>query len=590
MIHLIIYLFDYLIIMIKVGPSFSENVYTAKAKGRKGLDTFTLRPSLLLGILIITLGIIIGRVFFLQIVNGANYRQLSDVNRSRTLTLPAPRGIFTDRNGIALVANVPATTSAQASYIDKRSIPLLREYPYGNDFAHVIGYVGPISPTDMANPQYTGDSASEEIGKAGLEQYYEQELRGVDGRELIEVNAQGNFVKVLGVADPIPGQTLRTTLDLKLQEAAVSAMQWVAKGALVISDPQGGILAMVSKPDFDPNLFSIGHQLPGATASAYTNVGQIVTDNQGQPLLNRVIAGEYPPGSTFKIIVAAAALEEKLIDANFVIEDTGILQLGGFSFSNWYWTDDGKTDGLVNVVKAIQRSNDIFFYKVGSLVGVDKITQWAKKFGLGAPTGIDLYGEAAGFLPTKEWKQETLHQDWYTGDDYHYGIGQGFLLTTPLQVNLWTQAIANNGTIYQPHLLMDDKPKIIDKNFLSANTIDLIKQGMIEACSPGGVAYPLYNFGTSEQVVGGMNIDDDFYEFPASVSAKPGTVGVRLACKTGTAEHGDDSLQPHAWITVIAPAYHPQLIITILSESSGQGSDVGGPIAKKILDAWFNNQ
>ncbi len=571
---------------MKVGPSFSNNIYSPKTKSRSIESEPTQKPWLLFALLIGFLLFLSGRLFLLQIINGFSYRQLSDVNRTKTITIPAPRGIFTDRNGVPLVENIASSASLLKNQIDPSAFLAQRAYPYGSTFAHVLGYVGKISADDLNDPTYAGYTANNYVGRAGLEEYYESDLRGVDGRRLIEVNAQGNFIRVLGDADPIPGATLQTTLDLKMQQAAVAAMRDVKKGAAVVSTPQGEILAIVSKPDYDPNLFSLGHQLPGATVSAYPSVASIVRDNENQPLLDRAIAGLYPPGSTFKLIVATGALEEHLIDANFVVEDTGILTLGGFSFANWYYTQYGKVDGLVNVVKAIQRSNDIFFYKVGSMLGADRIAAWATKFHLGQKTGIDLFGEAKGLVPTKEWKQQVLHEDWYTGDDYHYGIGQGFLLVTPLQVNLYTQAIANNGTIYQPHLLLHTSPKVLATHIMQQSTIDLLRQGMIAVCSPGGVAWPLFNYSTNQQITGGLG--DDYYELPSSASAKPNSVGVRIACKTGTAEHGDTTQEPHAWITVMAPAYHPQIIITVLSESSGEGSNVAGPIAKQILDAWFN--
>ena len=291
-------------------------------------------------------------------------------------------------------------------------------------------------------------------------------------------------------------------------------------------------------------------------------------DSDNQPLLNRAIGGTYPPGSTFKLIVAAAGLEDKVIDSNFTIQDTGILSLGSFSFSNWYFTQYGRTDGEVNIVKAIQRSNDIFFYKLAGLVGVDKLSQFAEKFGLGKKLGIDLTGEQSGIVPTEEWKKQTVGENWYLGDTYHYGIGQGYLLTTPLQVNYWTQIIANGGIGYGPHLLKThlspsgENSKLKTQKFLSNETVSLIKEGMIKACSPGGVAWPLFGFKVKDKEI-------------------------KIACKTGTAQHGGEDTMPHAWITLFAPADNPEIIITVLSESSGEGSNVTAPIAKKILEEWF---
>jgi penicillin-binding protein 2 len=296
--------------------------------------------------------------------------------------------------------------------------------------------------------------------------------------------------------------------------------------------------------------------------SVYKSTSQILLDSESQPLLNRAIGGTYPPGSTFKLIVAAAGLEDKVIDKNFTIQDTGTLNLGTFSFGNWYFLQYGRTDGEVNVVKAIQRSNDIFFYKLAGMIGVDRLSQFAEKFGLGRKLGIDLMGEQSGTVPTEEWKKSVIGENWYLGDTYHYGIGQGFLLTTPLQVNAWTQAIANNGILYRPHFLLNTKETILNNKFLSSDTVSLIRQGMVEACSTGGVAWPLFDF---------------------KVKGKP----VSVACKTGTAQHGTEETMPHAWITLFAPSDNPQIIVTVLSESSGEGSNVAAPIAKKILEEWF---
>ncbi|PIZ98160.1 MAG: hypothetical protein COX78_03665, partial [Candidatus Levybacteria bacterium CG_4_10_14_0_2_um_filter_35_8] len=202
---------------------------------------------------------------------------------------------------------------------------------------------------------------------------------------------------------------------------------------------------------------------------------------------------------------------------------------------------------------------------------------------LGKPLGIDLEGEAAGTVPSPDWKEKEIGESWYLGDTYHYGIGQGFLLTTPLQVNGFTQVIANGGILYVPHLIKDQRSKIKDQNLLDRKNIDLIRQGMIEACSPGGVAWPLFDFKVknSDLKIDGKNFLED-----ASGSAK--MTKVAIACKTGTAQHGGEQTLPHAWITLFAPAYKPEIVITVLSEESGEGSNVAAPIAKKILESYFS--
>jgi penicillin-binding protein 2 len=587
----------------KPGVAFGDYIFKDSSK-RKNWDyegeSHSARNFFLPALTIFLFAIIFLRLFFLQIIQGYYYRYLSDNNRTKTVTIHAPRGIIFDRSGTPLVYNVPGfrenvngktvlipqdqALNLIAAGKNDLEVDSLRNYPYKDAFAHVLGYVGQISQDELANPLFSDYSSGDIVGQSGIEQQYEPKLRGVDGKELFEVDARGNLTRKLGQQDPIAGQNITLTLDSKLQEAVFTAMVGVKKGAAIVSTPQGEILALVSKPSFDPNMFTMGQGYKIASDSAYLTVSDVLSDSQNQPLLDRAIGGVYPPGSTFKLIVASAALKNKIIDENWQIDDTGILKVGDFSFSNWYYTDYGGTDGQVNIVKGIQRSNDIFFYKLAAKVGVDQVSATAKLFGLGQKLGIDLEGEQAGLVPTEEWKLKNIGEQWYLGDTYHYGIGQGYLLTTPLQVNAWTQAIANNGNLYRPHLLMNQPAQIISSNLLDAHSSDLIKEGMVEACSPGGVAWPLFNYEikNAKLPIDGKNI---LGVDPASGSAD--MRHVVLACKTGTAENGGNDTLAHAWITLFAPAYKPQIVVTVLSENSGEGSNVAGPIAKQILDSWF---
>ncbi|MGA2911579.1 MAG: penicillin-binding transpeptidase domain-containing protein [Candidatus Levyibacteriota bacterium] len=589
--------------MVKPGVAFGDYIFKDSSK-RKNWDyegeNHSARNFFLPAFAIILFAVIFVRLFFLQIIQGYYYRYLSDSNRTKTVTIHAPRGIIFDRNGTPLVYNVPGfrenvngktvlipqdqALNLIAAGKNDLEVDSLRNYPYKDAFAHVLGYVGQISQDELANPLFSDYSSGDIVGRSGIEQQYEPKLRGVDGKELFEVDARGNLTRKLGQQDPIAGQNITLTLDSKLQEAVFAAMASVKKGAAIVSTPQGEILALVSKPSFDPNMFTMGQGYKIASDSAYLTVSDVLSDSQNQPLLDRAIGGVYPPGSTFKLIVASAALKNKIIDENWQIDDTGILKVGDFSFSNWYYTDYGGTDGQVNIVKGIQRSNDIFFYKLAAKVGVDQVSATAKLFGLGQKLGIDLEGEQAGLVPTEEWKLKNIGEQWYLGDTYHYGIGQGYLLTTPLQVNAWTQAIANNGNLYRPHLLMNQPAQITSSNLLDAHSSDLIKEGMVEACSPGGVAWPLFNYEikNAKLPIDGKNI---LGVDPASGSAD--MRHVVLACKTGTAENGGNDTLAHAWITLFAPAYKPQIVVTVLSENSGEGSNVAGPIAKQILDSWF---
>lgn len=590
--------------MVKTGAAFGEQIITDSYSKRSWSQEGGNNPRIFLLpiILIVIFSVLILRIVFLQIINGGYYKSLSDNNKTKTVVIHAPRGIILDRLGNALVFNIPGfreningkavllsqdqALSLIAKGKKKLEIDTLRQYPYKDAISHVLGFLGQISPDQLKDPAFSNYRSADVVGIDGIEKFYEQKLKGIDGRQLFEIDAKGNIVRKLGQDEPVPGENIKLTLDLNLQKAAYFAMKDVKKGAAIVSTPKGEILAMVSKPSFDPNLFTLSDNYKAATDSGYANLESILTDSNNQPLLNRAIGGVYPPGSTFKLVVASAALKNKVIDQNYTVDDTGVLKVGSFSFSNWYFTEYGGTEGSVNVVKAIKRSNDIFFYQLAAKVGIDKISDTAGKFGVGSKLGIDLEGEAKGILPTVEWKQNHIGEQWFLGDTYHYGIGQGFLLTTPLQVNAWTQAISNGGSLYLPHLSKNQPDQVKSAGILDSNSFDLIREGMIESCNTGGVAWPLFNFRVRNPnlKVDGKNILD----VPLS-SASAGTKQVVIACKTGTAQHGGDQTLPHAWITLFAPAYDPQVVITVLSEESGEGSNIAGPIAKKILEAYFGN-
>ncbi|HVZ58324.1 MAG TPA: penicillin-binding transpeptidase domain-containing protein [Patescibacteria group bacterium] len=591
---------------MKHGIAFPDSIRTEKIS-RRHRPSFTpssMRAGTLLVVLVIVLAVLLFKIISLQIVRGAYYRNLSDSNRIRTKTIYAPRGVLFDRNNVPLVYNIPGfrETSGNKTKLLSRdqaldllakgdqhiSVDSLREYPFKDSMAHVIGYLGQITADQLKSPQYSGYSITDLIGESGLEYQYENFLRGVNGKQLIEVDATGKEVRVLGQTDPIAGQNLVLTLDSKLQQAAYSAMHGVQKGAVVISTPDGQILSMISKPSFDPNLFTLDSSYK-ATDTAYPSIENILTGSS-QPLLNRAISGTYPPGSTFKVVMAAGGLESHKIDENYQVDDKGKISIGPYSYSNWYFSQYGKTEGNIGVVRAIARSNDTFFYELAAKIGLNTIVQYAKKMGVGQILDIDLPGEAAGVLPDEAWKKKNIGEDWYLGDTYIFGIGQGYLLTTPLQVNAWTQVIANGGTLYTPHLLKNARPHVIEPDSFSEQTISLVRQGMVGACDTGGTAYPLFNFVVKNPnlVVDGRNIVD---APQASTSANfQDYRHVAIACKTGTAEHGDANTKPDAWLTLFAPAYNPQIVVTVLVEDSGEGSDVAAPIAKNILEYYFGSK
>lgn len=588
--------------MVKTGIAFSDYISqesTSRKKYNYDYKENKNRNFFLLILFAFVFVVLLSRLFFVQIIKGSYFRYLSNSNRTKTVIVHAPRGIIFDRNGVPLVFNMPGfreKVNGKTVFLPKDQalnliaqgkkdleVDSLREYPYKETFSHVVGFTGQISLAQLNLANFSSYKAGDVIGKEGLEQEYESLLKGTDGRQLFEVDASGKEIRNLGQQDPISGRNITTTLDSGLQQIAFDAMKDVKRGAAIATTPKGEVLALISKPSFDANLFTMGQDYKVASNSSYLTLSNILTDNKNQPLLDRSISGVYPPGSTFKLIVASSGLVNKIIDDSWTIEDTGVLTIGSFSFSNWYYTGYGGKDGTVNVVKGIKRSNDIFFYKLAEKVGVDKVSETAAKFGLDKPLGIDLQGESAGTVPTPEWKLKNIGEQWYLGDTYHYGIGQGFLLTTPLQVNGWTQAIANNGVLYKPHLLKSESPKVLASNLLDINSSNLIKEGMVEACSPGGVAWPFFDF-----KVKNPKLKIDGKNITTVASASSDFRHVIVACKTGTAENGDGTTEPHAWITLFAPAYNPQIVVTILSENSGEGSNIAGPIAQKILEYYFS--
>jgi penicillin-binding protein 2 len=326
------------------------------------------------------------------------------------------------------------------------------------------------------------------------------------------------------------------------------------KGAAIVTDPTGQIMAFYSFPTFDPNLF--------IDKNNNQEIGSLLKD-PGLPLFNRAVSGTYHPGSVFKPIVALAALQEGVIDKNFRYNDVGVITVNDYSYTNWYFTQYGRTEGLIDLVKAIARSTDTFFYTIGQMAGPDAIAKWAKSFGLDTQTGIDIPGETAGLIPTPEWKMETRQESWFLGNTYHMAIGQGDVSVTPVEINNYISGIAMDGKICKPGFNLEGAQNCRTVN-ISGSNIGLIKQGMKAACSEGGTAFTFFDFSKKHS-------------------------GITVACKTGTAEVGTDGT-PHAWFTFFAPAESPKIVVTVLIEKGGEGSSVAGPIARKIADYYFASQ
>lgn len=526
-------------------------------------------------ILFLSFVILIFQLIRLTVFQGSYYRQLSQNNRIREKIFPAPRGIIVDRKGEIIVRNKPGylmkvkcgekecyrkITHEEALKLEAKEkteqikLEVAREYTDDTAFSHVIGFTGSINPEEI-DKIYCGRKLTyeDEVGRAGIEKAFDCLLKGREGKELYEIDALGNQIKLLSQIEAKAGEKLVLSLDKNLQLKAKEAMQ-NKTGAVIAHIPQTGeILVLYSSPSFDLNQFS-----QGLSETDY----QKLLNDPNKPLFNRAISGVYPPGSTFKPIIAAAALEEKVIDQNTQIEDTGVINIGPFSFGNWYFSQYGKKEGFIDVVTALKRSNDIFFYKLGEFLTVEKIAFWAKKFNLGKTLGIEIDGEVNGLVPDPLWKEKTQKEKWFLGDTYHLAIGQGNLLTTPLQIAFALGSFANNGVICQPNLLKRDNcVKLTDKLY-SENTLALVKEGMRKACQPGGTAYLFFNYQVQDSEI-------------------------EVACKTGTAEFGDSQDRTHAWFFAFAPFNNPQIAVTVLVEAGGQGSDVAAPIAKEIFNEWF---
>lgn len=473
-------------------------------------------------LLVLVMGFFGLRLVYLQVVEVKYYRLLADENRIKQERIPAERGKMVDRYGEVL-------TLSEAN-------------------AHVLGYVGEVNEEEVVKLYLKAM-----VGKMGLEKQYDQRLRGVDGLSILEQDAQGNVLRELKRIAPVKGEVLQTTLDAGLQKKAFELMD-NRKGAVVVSNPSTGeILALVSSPSFDAN-----------------NLTKYL-DDEDLPLFNRAIGGEYPPASTYKIVTATAALEEGKIDATTKIEDTGELRVGPYRFGNWYFDQYGKKEGLLDVIRALARSNDIFFYKLGEYLGINNLADWARYFGLGSKTGIDLEGEAEGLMPDPKWKETVIMDKWYLGDTYISAIGQGNILTTPLQINQMMSVIASRGEWCRPHLIKSEirnpkSEKFCRKLDISEKTISLVTEGLKQVTETGGTAWPFFDFKVKDK-------------------------RIYVAGKTGTAEFGQQedkaNIKTHAWFTAFSPVEKPEISVTVLLEAAGEGSYQAAPVAKELFTYWF---
>jgi penicillin-binding protein 2 len=578
-------------------------------------------------VVIVAFSLIFSRLWYLQILQGEYFKELSENNRVRIQEIAAPRGILFDRNEIPLVDSfpsfdvslfpqdvpdmeslVPALKRALSMDPDKlearlnsvREIPRLhplkiktditreelaaietrrldlpgvsvdmvirRNYPYKNLASHLIGYLGEISPDELQKEEFSNHKLGYLVGKYGLEQKFELALMGENGGRQIEVNAMGQKIRVLGQVEPNPGSNLYLTLDLELQKAAEEAMAG-KEGAVVVMDPRNGdLLAMVSKPDFDPNLFA-----RGITPENWRSI----VENPARPLQNRAIQGQYPPGSVFKIIMAVAGLEEKVItpDTSFVC--TGALPFGNREYRCWKKEGHGR----VSLRRAIVESCDVYFYNLGMRLGVNRIAKYASGLGLGSPTGFPLGREKPGLVPTSSWKLKRFGIPWQPGENLSIAIGQGFNLATPLQIACTVSALFNGGKYYQPRIaqsiraphgeVLKEFPPLVLRNIhISPQTIEFVREALWGVVnSPGGTG--------GRAKVEGFN-----------VAGKTGTSQV-IRRKEGKSDPGSPELQDHAWFACFAPAYNPEITVVVLVEHGGGGGAAAAPVARQVLENYF---
>ncbi len=551
------------------------------------------------------------RLWQLQILKGDYYRDKSIKNRVRVIRLPAPRGIIYDRKGKALVRNAPyyivslipeltekVDTKAlsqllgmteeeildrikkhdphslepirlkedipfrEVAYIEARrsdfpgliiETDITRQYPYHETAAHLIGYLG----HQMGNKRMSdGDELPEGtfIGQWGVEHLYDKTLRGQPGRKYIEVDALGRQLRTLQIIRPVKGQDITLSIDLDTQMAAERAFGGKS-GALLALDPNtGDVLAMVSLPSFDPNIF-----IKGVSEKQWRRLLR----NPGHPLLNRVFQSQYPPGSVFKVITAIAALQEGIINKNFKVKCTGEIKVGRWRFR--CWKKEGH--GIVNLRRAIIESCDVYFYEVGRMLGIDRIAKYAFAFGLGRPTGVTLVTEKRGLIPTTKWKLEKKGRPWYLGETFNAAIGQGYVTITPAQAAILISALANGGIVYRPKLTLSEPSEVMSRLPLRKKIISFMKDALL------GVT-----------------------EDPRGTGWRARSEHVRIAGKTGTAQvisHTDDR-QPsriypkdHAWFVAFAPVSNPQISVSVFVEHGGHGGETAAPIARTVIEAFL---
>ncbi len=585
---------------------------------------------------LILFGVLIFRLFFLQVTSHEHFSTLSQNNRVSVQAIPPTRGLIYDRNGIILAENLPSYTlqiiPEQTSDIDKlleelallinirdidvkkfkkevrrkrrfEGIPLRfrlsdeevaivsvnlhrlngveikaqlsRYYPFGRETAHVVGYVGRINEKELKILPVTNYSGTNHTGKLGIEKSYEALLHGQVGHQKVETNVRGRVLRVLERSNPTPGNDLYLNLDINLQKVAIEAFAG-KRGALVAIEPATGhILAMISMPDYDANLF-----VNGIDIKTYKELNT----SWERPLYNRTILGGYPPGSTIKPFYALAGLELNVIQSDHSIFCPGYYRLKGkaHKYRDWKKWGHGKTD----ITKSIVQSCDVFYYDLAFQLGISKMHKFMSGFGFGQKSGIDILGERSGLMPSKKWKKEARGQVWFPGETVIAGIGQGYVLVTPLQLALGTATLANGGKYFQPQLVhsvkhkIDSAPRRVFPHMIRQLPIirqqnwDLVHHSMEEVIhSARGTARRLNKPGLRYKIAG-----------------KTGTAQVFTVAQDASYKEDEleEHLKDHALFMAFAPVENPKIAIAVIIENGGHGGSVAAPIAGKVIESYLS--
>ena len=575
---------------------------------------------------------LITRLVFLQIVEGERFTYLSENNRIRIKRVPGTRGMIFDREGQLLVDSRPSfdlifvpedserpetTLKLLAGYLRRDPVELLktfeenknraafdelvlgrdidwpavvavethqlelpgvslrarprRNYSDGPMAAHVLGYLGEINQKQLKLLKDQGYVLGDEIGQYGLERRWEELLRGQSGGQQVEVDALGRRVRVLHEVTDVPGYTVHLTLDRQLQETAYEALKGKEGTIVALDVHSGAILALASTPAFDPNTFA-----RGIKADEWSGL----IKDQLRPLSNRATQGQYPPGSTFKIVMSIAGLEEGVIQPESFIQDPGFYSFGNRSFRDW----KKGGHGAVNLHRAIVESCDTYFYQLGPKLGIDRIAKWANAFGLGEKTGIALDDERSGTIPSTEWKRKRYRQPWFPGETVSVAIGQGYVTVTPLQLANMMAAVANGGKLYRPYVV---------------NKVESVDGATVREYGPEVIRTIELKPDTLKRVRAALA---DVVSAPHGTGAAARSEVVSIAGKTGTAQVVEmkggyvktEQLayfnRDHAWFVSYAPVQDPQVAIAVLIEHGGHGGDAAAPMAKKVFEKFVEQE